>query len=85
MLEAGFEGIGKYITRRQNVVAQYIATRPIMDLCERSDRRPGGRVYRRWWEQAGLDLEVAKKKAAAAAAELDGEETIGEEEGMTLE
>ena len=34
MGEAGFEGIMKYITRRQNMVAQYIPTRPIMDLCE---------------------------------------------------
>ena len=30
-------------------------------------------------------MEVAKKRAAAAAAESDGEETIGEEEGMPLE
>ena len=31
-----FEDIGVYTKRRQNMVAQYIATRPIMDLCERS-------------------------------------------------
>ena len=74
MAEAGFEWIRKYITRRQNTVAQYIATRPILDLCERSTRRPGARVSRRWWEQADLDLEGEKKMAAAAeAADLDGE------------
>ena len=33
--EAGFEGISKYITRRQNMVTQYIATLPFLDLCER--------------------------------------------------
>ena len=49
MGEAGFEGIGKYITRRQNTVAQYIVTQPIMDLCERSARRMGERVSRWWW------------------------------------
>ena len=49
-----------------------------MDLCDRSARRPGERVYRMWLEQDGLDLEGAKKRAAAAA-ELDGEEAIGEE------
>ena len=49
MLEAGFEGIGTYITRRQNTVAQYIATGPILDLCERSARRTGERVSWRWW------------------------------------
>ena len=41
-MEAGFEGTGKYITKRQNTVAQYITTRPILDLCERSARRLGG-------------------------------------------
>ena len=61
MGEAGFEGIRKSIMRRQNIVAQYVATQPIMDLCERSDRRPGVRVSRRWWEQDGIDLEGAKK------------------------
>ena len=57
MVEAGFEGIGEYITSRQNTGAQYIVMRPILDLCERSARRPGARVYWRWWEQDGLDLE----------------------------
>ena len=33
--EAGMEGIRKSIIRRQNTVAQYIATQPILDLCER--------------------------------------------------
>ena len=32
MAEAGFERIGTYITRRQNTVAQYIATQQILDL-----------------------------------------------------
>ena len=42
------------------------------------------RVSWRWWEQDGLDLGGAKKKAAAAA-ESDVEEAIGEEEIMALE
>ena len=67
MAEAGFEGIRKYIKRRQNTVAQYIATRPIMDLCERSARRPGVRVYRGWWEQDGLYLEGTDNGEAAVA------------------
>ena len=84
MVEAGFEGIGKYIMRRQNTVAHYIATRPIMELCERSARRPGERVSRLWWEQAGLSLDGLKKRAAAVAAESDGYELILEEEGLHL-
>ena len=59
--------------------AQYIATRPILDLCVRSARRPGARVSRWWWEQAGIDLEGAKKRAAEAATHSDsgGEESSG--------
>ena len=83
MAEAGFEGIGTYIKRRQNMISQYIATQPILDLCERSDRRPMARVSQRWWEQEGLDLEGAKKRTEAAA-ESDREETIGKEEGIPL-
>ena len=30
-----------YIVRRQNMVAHYIATRPIMDLCLAAERKPG--------------------------------------------
>ena len=42
MVESGFEGIGTYVTRRQNTVAQYIATQPILNLCEWYARRPEG-------------------------------------------
>ena len=39
--EAGLEGIRNLVTRRQNTVAQYIATRPILDLCERAGQGQG--------------------------------------------
>ena len=71
MEEASFKDIGVYITRRQKTVAQYIAARQILDLCEQSVRRPGAWVSWPWWEQEGLDLEGAKEKAAAKS---DGEE-----------
>ena len=32
--EAGFEPMETYILSRQNTAAQYIVTRPILDLCE---------------------------------------------------
>ena len=35
MEEAGFDEIRVYILNRQNMVSQYIATQPIMDLCKR--------------------------------------------------
>ena len=87
MEESGLKGIRKYITMRQNAVAQYIATRTILDLFERSARRPGARMSRQSWEQTGLDLDVGKKRVveAASAVESDGEKLIGEEKGMNLE
>ena len=54
--EAGMVGMRTSITRRQNTVAQYIATRPILDLCEQATRRPRARLYWRWWDHAGIDL-----------------------------
>ena len=38
MEEAGFEEVGAYVLKRQNTVAQYIATRPILDLCKETVR-----------------------------------------------
>ena len=58
--EAGFEEIVVYITRRKNMVAQYIVTRPILDLCEKSVQSPGAWVSWRWWEKEGIDIDGAK-------------------------
>ena len=83
--EAGLEVIRKSITRRQNTVAQYIATRPILDLYERSTWRPGARVSRRWWEQAVIDLEGMKKQSAESTtrSEMESEEGLdGEPNGV---
>ena len=45
MAEAGFKDIGTYVTGRQNTVAQYIETRPILDLCYWYAWRPGVWVW----------------------------------------
>ena len=47
MAEAVFEEMRAYVTSRQNMVAQYIAMQPTLDLCERSIWRPGAWVSRR--------------------------------------
>ena len=60
------------------MVTQYIVTRPILDLCEPATWRPGARVSWRWWEQARLDLEGAKKRAAESPtrSETESEEEL---------
>ena len=77
--EAVMVGIRKSITRRQNTVAQYIAMRPVLDLCEQATRRPGVQVSWRWLEQAGIDLEGAQKKAALSATRSELERESEEE------
>ena len=56
---------------RQNTVAQYIATRLILDLYEKYIWRPGAWVSWRWWDQEGIDLVGERERAAA---ESGGEE-----------
>ena len=51
MKEAGFEERGSYILKKQNTVVQYIATRPILDLCKNMVRKPGAWIASIWWEQ----------------------------------
>ena len=55
------------------MVAQYIATRPIMDLCERSTWRPGARLSWRWWEQDGIYLEGENKRVTEVETDSDSE------------
>ena len=58
------------------MVAQYIAMRTLLDLCERLERELGARVRMRFWDQEGINLLVARELVAAAAEE---EEDGGEE------
>ena len=71
MKEAGIVRIRTSILWRQNTVAQFIAMRPIMDLCEGAVRRPGARVPRRWWEKTGIDLKGARENVAATEEAAD--------------
>ena len=62
MPDAGLTDIRTSILKRQNTVAQYIATRPLLDLCEGARAREGAKVPLRWWDQAGIDWETEKAK-----------------------
>ena len=58
--KAGFEAMEEYIQRRQNTVAEFIATQSLMGLCEETERTLGVRVQIRWWEKAGINLTGAR-------------------------
>ena len=77
MKEAGFKDIRTSINNRQNTVAQYIATRPLMDLYEVTNQIGGASVSRRWWDQKGVDWEKAKTRVSETDSES---ETDTEEE-----
>ena len=68
MKEAGFKDIRTSINTRQNTVTQYIAMRPLLDLCNGDNQIGGARVAMRWWYQKGVDWE----KAHGAARRITG-------------
>ena len=79
--EAGLTDIRTSILKRQNTVAQYIATRSLLDLCEGARAREGAKVPLRWWDQAGIDWETAKAKGVETdRTDGTGKDTEGEEE-----
>ena len=61
------------------MVAQLVATRPILGLCEGTERRGGTWVPQRWWEQPGIDWRLVreKKERAAAAGDTHTDATAG--------
>ena len=63
MVEAGFHEVDTYVSCHQNTVAQYIATRSIMDLCLAEKLRLGTRVAMWWRKQEGLDLKGMRTEA----------------------
>ena len=65
--ESGLEEVEEYVLRRYNTVAQYIAMRSILDLCEEAVRKLGTQVSKRFWNQEGLDLDGAQPEVEAAA------------------
>ena len=80
MKEAGLTDFQTSIQRRQNRVAQYIATRPLLELCEGAKQIEGAQVTLRWWDQSGIEWEKAKAKETEteSASEL-GSDTEGGE------
>ena len=73
MKEADVVQIRMSILWRQNIVAQFIATRPILGLCEVTERRQRTRVPRRWWEQTGIDWKATREAAAAKNGDNEAE------------
>ena len=71
MVEAGLQEVETYDSCRQNMVAQFILTRLIMNLCLAAEWRQGPRMSKRWWEQDGVNVEGVR------TADWEAERTDG--------
>ena len=69
MEEAGLQEVDTYTDFHHSTVAQYMSNRPIMELCMTSEKHPGTRVSKRWWDQECLELEDIWTSARAAELE----------------
>ena len=52
---SGLYPIAHYIRVRQDTLVDNIATRPILNLCEESERHSGSASRLYWWTQKPLD------------------------------
>jgi len=55
--ECGMSTLEEYITVRQQTIAVYVATRPIINKCRQGERKRGA-VLHRWWSEQQMDLDV---------------------------
>ena len=79
MAEAGMQEVETYVSHRQNNVTQFIATRPIMDLCLETVWNPGAWVLKRWWEKEGIGMEGIWEAAQVAEVYRDLVDQAGED------
>ena len=79
--EAGVMRARTSVLRRQNMVAQFIATQLIMGICEVVERRWGTSVPQRWWEQPGIDWSLEREKKSAVAAQAGANAAASETPG----
>ena len=79
MAEAGIQEFETYVAHHQKIVAKYIVTVNIMDLCLAAERRQGTRDPKRWQEQNCLVFGVMRTAfRVEEMGESEGEES-GEE------
>ena len=85
MAEAGLQEVDTYISRHHNTVAEFIVTRPIMELCLGEERRPGSSATNRWWDQDGLNVKEMRMAAWEVERTEGGEKTDRTETEMDTE
>ena len=56
--ECGLKTITEYINVHRQIIAEYVATCPILEECVQGERRRGA-IPRHWWWEQEMDLDVA--------------------------
>ena len=79
MVEELFHEVENYVSCLQNTGAQFIATKPIMELCLEAEQRTGSRMKNQWWDQEVMDVEgmrtVDREAEQTEEEDTDGTET----------
>ena len=72
--EVGFQTMEEYMRQRHNMVAQYIPTQSLLDLCGGSERAMKEHIGVCWREQGGINIAGARegKETAEATEEERG-------------
>ena len=71
MTEVGLEEVEMHILPRQNTVAQYIVTSPILELCIAAKRHMGTQVTQQRWYQDVLNLVQEEGREEELTVELE--------------
>ena len=58
--KAGTQSLGTYIERRQATMAEWVALRPILEVCDReTGYEGGGRLREPWWRQMAVRKQLS--------------------------
>ena len=66
-----------YINWKQNTFIQYIAMRPILELCEEVEQWTGLQVLKRWWEKEEINPSGAPVLTVMMEEETEGTDMVG--------
>ena len=90
---AGTKPLREYIDKRQATVAEWVALRPIFEVCaKKTGYEGGGKLHEPWWRQAAVEqqLEATLKNIPTTARERRRQESDrhgggegGEEESVS--
>ena len=62
--EVGLRSIESYIEKRWNTIAEFVATRPILEFCRGAGRKRGSQPHCLWWEHP-MDLDAEEADGTA--------------------